>query len=146
MWIGEALFLFRILSMANPDLIYIHGLKIHAVLGIHLWEQRIKQMISFDLDLAADVGRAAQSDEVVATINYMEVIACVTEFVANSSFRLLETLAEKVAQLILKEFNINWIRVRAVKVAIVPNVKEVGVLIERSSHPLSERPPSTLMT
>ncbi|MBI5611793.1 MAG: dihydroneopterin aldolase [Gammaproteobacteria bacterium] len=113
------------------DIIYLHDLKIDCVLGIWDWERRTTQTVTFDLDMAADVRRAAASDRIDDTVNYKAVAKRLTAFVGASQFQLVETLAEKTAELILNEFPIRWVRVRVNKKGAIRGAADVGVIIER---------------
>jgi dihydroneopterin aldolase len=117
------------------DIIYLHNLKIECIIGIWEWERRIKQTIIFDLDMAADIRRAAATDRIEDTLNYKAVSKRLAEFVGNSQFQLVETLAEKVAELLLTEFKLQWVRVRVNKKGAVRGATDVGVIIERGKKP-----------
>jgi dihydroneopterin aldolase len=114
------------------DIIYLHSLQIETVVGIFEWERRVKQTVSFDLDMAADVRRAAASDDIKDTLDYKKVAKRVIEFVGHSEFHLVETLAERVAELVLKEFNVRWLRLRLNKQGAIRGARDVGVIIERA--------------
>ncbi len=113
------------------DIIYLHGLTVDCVIGIWDWERRIKQSITIDLDMAADISRAAASDHIDDTLNYKAVAKRVISFVAESEFQLVETLAEKIAGILRDEFQIPWCRVRINKKGAIRGGRDVGVLIER---------------
>ena len=113
------------------DIIYLHDLKIECIIGIWEWERRIKQTIMLDLDMAADIRRAAATDKIEDTLNYKAVSKRLIEFVGNSQFQLVETLAEKVAEILLAEFKLHWVRVRVNKKGAVRGASDVGVIIER---------------
>ncbi len=113
------------------DIIYLHDLKIECVIGIWEWERRIKQTVILDLDMAADIRRAASTDHIDDTLNYKAVAKRVIEFVGNSQFQLVETMAEKVAEILLAEFKLKWTRVRVNKRGAVRGAGDVGVVIER---------------
>ena len=117
------------------DIIYLHDLKIECIIGIWEWERRIKQTIIIDLDMAADIRRAAASDKIEDTLNYKAISKRLIDFVGNSQFKLVETLAEKVAELLLAEFKILWVRVRINKKGAVRGAGNVGVIIERGEKP-----------
>ena len=114
------------------DIIYIHTLNIQTRIGIFNWEQAIQQTVILDLDIRTDAAQAAKTDSIENTIDYARVSQRLTEFISEHSFQLIETLAEKAAQLILKEFNVNWLRLNVCKPGAVPNAKTVGICIERS--------------
>jgi len=115
------------------DIIYLHDLKIECIIGIWEWERRIKQTIILDLDMAADIRRAAATDKIEDTLNYKAVSKRLNEFVGNSQFQLVETLAEKVAEILLTEFKLPWVRVRVNKKGAVRGATDVGVIIERGA-------------
>ncbi len=117
------------------DIIYLHDLKIECIIGIWEWERRIKQTIIIDLDMAADIRRAAASDKIEDTLNYKAVSKRLIDFVGISQFQLVETLAQKVAELLLAEFKMQWVRVRINKKGAVRGAGDVGVIIERGEKP-----------
>ncbi len=113
------------------DIIYLHNVQIETVIGIFAWERRVKQTVSFDLDMAADVRKAAASDSIQDTLDYKKVAKRLIEFVGQSEFHLVETLAERVAELVLKEFSVSWVRLRLNKQGAIRSARDVGVIIER---------------
>lgn len=116
------------------DIIYLHGLKIDATIGIWDWEKAIKQTIVIDLDMGADIRKAAASDDVKDTLNYKAVAKRVQQFVGDSSYELVETLAEKIAEIVLNEFDVPWVRVKLNKPGAIRGSRDVGVLIERGER------------
>jgi dihydroneopterin aldolase len=114
------------------DIVYLRDLKIECVIGIFEWERRIKQTIVLDLDMGADIRRAAATDHIEDTLDYKAVSKRLIEFVSASQFQLVETLAEKIAGIVLDEFNVPWVRVRVNKRGAIRNAADVGVVIERS--------------
>jgi dihydroneopterin aldolase len=116
------------------DIIYLHDLKVECVIGIWEWERRTTQTIHIDLDLAVDVRRAAASDELRDTLDYKAVAKRVSAFAAESRFQLVETLAERIAELVLAEFKLRWVRVRINKRGAIRGATDVGVVIERGGH------------
>ena len=100
-----------------------------------LWHyRRIKQLIIFDLEMATDVARAAASDSIEDTLDYKRVAKRVIEFVAASEYQLVETLAEKVAGLIVEEFGVPWVRLKLNKKGAVRGAADVGIVIERGDY------------
>ena len=91
----------------------------------------MRQTVALDLDMAADIARAAQSDDLVDALDYKAVAKRLITFVEESRFQLVETLAERVAQLVLTEFDVAWVRVRVNKTGAVRGARDVGVIIER---------------
>ena len=113
------------------DIIFLRDLRIDTVIGIYEWERRIRQTVSLDLEMAADIRKAAASDAIEDTLNYKAVAKRVISFVEESRFQLVETLAERVAELVLNEFQVPWLRVRLNKTGAVRGARDVGVIIER---------------
>lgn len=117
------------------DTIYLHGLKIDCVIGIWDWERAIRQRVVLDLDLGVEIRRAAATDDIADTLNYKAVAKRVGEFVGASEFKLVETLAERVAEILLNEFKLAWCRVRVNKPGAIRGARDVGVVIERGARP-----------
>ncbi|MEM6513372.1 MAG: dihydroneopterin aldolase [Pseudomonadota bacterium] len=117
------------------DIIFLHGLRVEAVIGIWEWEKRIRQVIEIDLDMATDIRKAAASDDVKDTLNYKAVSRRVQTFIEDNPFELVETLAERIAGIILDEFDVPWVRVKLNKPGAIRGSRDVGVLIERGSKP-----------
>jgi len=115
------------------DIIYLHGLKIECVIGVWEWERQIRQGVILDLDMAADVRRAAKSDRLEDTLDYKAVAKRLLDYVGQSQFQLVETLAEKIAEIVLSEFSVRWVRVRVNKKGAVRGAGDVGIIIERGS-------------
>lgn len=114
------------------DIIYLSDLRIDTIIGIYDWERRVKQTVIIDLEMGADIRAAAESDNIEDTLNYKAVAKRLFSYVGESEFELVETLAEKVAALILEEFNVPWLRLKVNKQGAVRGVRDVGVIIERS--------------
>ncbi len=114
------------------DRIFISDLRIDAVIGIYEWERRIKQTIAIDLELAADIRRAASTDAIEDTVNYKAVTKRVIDFVEASEFQLIESLSERIAEIILNEFGLRWVKITLSKPRAVRGARDVGVVIERS--------------
>lgn len=117
------------------DIIYIRDLQVNAVIGVHAWEQRIKQRLCIDLEMAVDVTRAAASDHLGDTLDYAGIAGEVCELVTVSRVRLLETLAEQIAQQILSHSSVAWVRLRLGKPGALPQAADVGLIIERGTRP-----------
>jgi dihydroneopterin aldolase len=114
------------------DRIFLHGLTVECVIGFIDWERRVKQAVVLDIELPVDCRRASLTDEVADTLDYKKVAKRVLAFVAASEFKLVETLAHRVALLILEEFGVEWVRVALNKPGAIRDSRDVGVVIERS--------------
>ena len=116
------------------DIIYLSDLKIDTVIGIYDWERRVKQTISLDLEMAADIKKAASSDSIDDTLNYKAVAKRLIAFIEASEFQLVETLTERIAEIILEEFNVPWVKVCLNKKGAVRHASGVGIVIERGER------------
>ena len=118
------------------DKIFIHALKAEAIIGIFDWERQVKQTVIVDIEISADIHKAALSDSIDDTLNYKRVAKRVLAFVEESKFHLVETLAEHVAMLILEDFGIAWVRISLSKPGAIRNSRDVGVMLERNRDDL----------
>lgn len=114
------------------DIIFLRDLSIDTVIGIYDWERRVRQTLRFDLEMGADIRKASLSDSIDDTISYKTVAKRVIAFVSESSFELVETLAEHVARIVVTEFDVPWLRLTVNKVGAVRGADGVGVVIERT--------------
>ncbi len=115
------------------DIIYLNDLAIETVIGIYDWEREIKQTIILDLEMGTDIRAAAASDAIDDTLNYKAVAKRLIEFVSAAEFQLVETLAERCAEIVLGEFGVPWVRLKVNKRGAVRYAGDVGVIIERGT-------------
>jgi 7,8-dihydroneopterin aldolase/epimerase/oxygenase len=113
------------------DIIYLRDLRIDTVIGVYRWEREMKQTLVIDLELGTDIRPAAKSDAIADTLNYKDIAKRVTAFVEQSRYQLVEALAEAVAELVLDEFPVPWLRLSVNKQGAVGGVRDVGVVIVR---------------
>lgn len=113
------------------DIVYIHDLQVEAIIGIYDWEREVRQTISIDLEMAADITRAARSDDIADALNYKAVAKRLIGFIESSSCLLVERLAEEVATIVIEEFNVPWLRLRLSKPGALRGSRDVGLIIER---------------
>ena len=125
------------MTLYSGDRIFLRGLTAECVIGFIDWERRVKQTVVVDLELPVDCRQAAVSDDVTDTVDYKKVSKRVLAFIEASEFKLVETLAQPLAMLILEEFTIEWIRLSINKPGAIRNSRDVGVAIERSRADLS---------
>ncbi len=116
------------------DIVFLSDLRIPATIGIYDWERRIKQTLILDLEMGTDIRAAAAGDAIEHTLNYKSVAKRVIELVTTSEFQLVETLAERIAEVIRSEFDVPWVRVRLNKRGAVTGAGDVGILIERGER------------
>ncbi len=115
------------------DIVFLRQLEVDAVIGIHEWEREFRQPLVLDLELAADVSLAAQTDSITDALDYCAVAERITGFVHCSGFQLVETLAEACAQIILQEFDVPWLKLTVHKPDAIKHAQSVGVTIERGT-------------
>ncbi len=113
------------------DIIYLKDLRIDTIIGIYDWERSTRQTVILDIEMGTDIKKAAQSDAIKDTLNYKAVAKRLISFVEESEFELVETLAERIAEILLNEFKVPWLRLQLNKQGAVRGVRDVGVIIER---------------
>ena len=113
------------------DRIFLRDLRIETIIGIYDWERETPQTVSIDLEMATDVARAAQSDDIADALDYKTIAKRLIAFVGESRFQLVETLAERIAAILREEFGVTWVRVSVNKGGAVRGASGVGVVIER---------------
>lgn len=115
------------------DIVYIRELEIETIIGIYDWEREQRQTVSIDLEMATDIRPAALEDDISKTLDYKSVAKRLIDFVGNSEFFLVETLAEEITAIVRNEFKVSWVKLRLGKPGAVTGSKDVGVIIERGS-------------
>lgn len=116
------------------DIVFIQGLKIDTVIGIYDWEREIRQDVTLDLEMSADIKAASMTDHIDQALNYKAVSKRLIEFVKASEFQLVETLAEKITDIVIGEFGVEWVKLTLNKGEAVTGAQGVGVIIERSKN------------
>ena len=119
------------------DRIFLRGLTAECIIGFIDWERRVKQTVVLDLELPVDCRRASGSDDVADTVDYKKVAKRVLAYIEASQFKLVETLAHRLALLLIEEFGLEWVRISLNKPGAIRNSRDVGVLIERSRADLA---------
>ena len=116
------------------DAIVIRDLRVEALIGIHRRERHVMQTLSIDLDIGLPSTTVFASDKVADTIDYEQVALRIRDLASAQHYRLVETLADRIAALVTGEFGAPWIKVSVAKIGILPNAKFVGVTIERGKN------------
>ena len=120
------------------DKIFITALKTEAIIGIFDWERQVKQTVIVDIEISADIAKAALSDSINDTLNYKRIAKRVLAFVEESKFHLVETLAEHIAMLLLEEFGVAWVGLSLSKPGAIRSSRDVGVKLERDRDTLAK--------
>ena len=123
-WINE--------GYPRMDMIFLSEVKVQTRLGVPEWERMVPQIIVLDLEIAMPHSRSCQTDEIDDTIDYGMVVARIRETLSEKSFRLVEALAEHICQIVLNEFGAPWVKIKVAKPGILPGLKALGVVIERT--------------
>ena len=118
------------------DKIFITELKAETTIGIYEWEKNIRQVVLLDVEMLTDIRQAAKSDSIVDTINYKSIAKRLVSFIESSRFELVETLAEKLSDLILDEFGVQELKLTLHKPGALSDAKDVGIVIQRCSADL----------
>ncbi|HIE49976.1 MAG TPA: dihydroneopterin aldolase [Gammaproteobacteria bacterium] len=113
------------------DKVYIKNLKVEAIIGIFEWEREVKQIISVDIEMDFDNKKAATSDDIEDALDYKKVGKRVSAFIQGSKVKLVESLAEKVAKIILQEFPVSRLVLTLSKPGALRGSESVGISITR---------------
>ena len=113
------------------DIIYLRDLQVDAIIGVWEWERHVRQNLILNLELGADITDAAKSDDLSDTVDYNAVSDRVIEYTKSTEFQLVESLAEKISEIILDEFSVTWVKLTVGKRGVLPEVFEVCIVIER---------------
>ena len=114
------------------DTIFIRELRAEAWIGIYEWEKLRPQTLDFNLEIGLDTHRAGESDNIRDTVDYGKVVERIRADLKDQHFKLLEALAEHIAQVILHDFSAQWVKISVAKIAHMRGVKLVGITISRS--------------
>lgn len=114
-------------------IVYLRDLRVETIIGIFDWERTTRQVVGIDLEMAADVARAAASDSIEDALDYKAISKRLIDYVGASSFRLIETLAEEIARIVREDFGVSWVRVTVSKPGAIRGARDVGVIIERGA-------------
>jgi dihydroneopterin aldolase len=116
------------------DIVSIRDLQVSTVIGVYDWEREVEQALTFAVELPADVAKAAASDNINDALDYSAVAHTIKCVVIEGKFQLIESAAEHVAQRLIQDFGLAWVRVEVVKP--IPSEGYTAVIaIERGQHP-----------
>jgi dihydroneopterin aldolase len=113
------------------DIIFLGGLEIETIIGIYDWERETKQTVILDIEMAFDIQKAAETDDIQYTLDYKTVSKRIFSFVEDSQFFLVEKLISEIADLIRHEFKVSWVRIKLNKKGAIRGASDVGIIIER---------------
>lgn len=115
------------------DIIFLGGLEIETIIGIYDWERETKQTIVLDIEMAFDIQKAAETDNIEYTLDYKTVSKRIISFVEESQFLLVEKLISDIADIIRHEFNVPWVKIKLNKKGAIRGASDVGIIIERGA-------------
>lgn len=118
------------------DIIFLGGLEIQTIIGIYDWERETRQTIILDIEMAYDIERAAETDDIQYTLDYKTVSKRIISFVQDSQFFLVEKLIVEIANIIRNEFNVPWVKITLNKKGAIRGASDVGIIIERGARNL----------
>lgn len=134
--IGENFMLQNIPSSVKPchssDTVFIHGLKVDAIIGVFEWEKNISQPLIYDIEMIGCQRQSAITDNIEDAINYKTVCERVAQISKSHQVSLLEKMAQLVADMILTEFRPEKVIITIHKPTAITNAQSVGVKICRS--------------
>jgi dihydroneopterin aldolase len=113
------------------DIIFLGGLEIETIIGIYDWERVTKQTVVLDIEMAFDIQKAAETDDIQFTLDYKTVSKRIIEFVESNQFFLVEKLIAEIANIIRNEFNVPWVKITLNKKGAIRGATDVGIIIER---------------
>ncbi len=116
------------------DKIILSELTVHTVIGIWEWEKRNPQKVIFDIEMATDISRASKSDSIEDALDYKAVSKRIKQYALENHFELIETLGDRIADLILNEFGVEWLKLTISKPYAIRDSKNVSLMIERSKE------------
>lgn len=116
------------------DIIFLGGLEIETIIGIYDWERVTKQTVILDIEMAFDIQKAAQTDDIQYTLDYKTVSHRIISFVEASQFLLVEKLISEIADIIRNEFNVPWVKITLNKKGAIRGASDVGIIIERGAR------------
>ena len=116
------------------DIIFLGGLEIETIIGIYEWERITKQKVILDIEMAFDISKAAETDDIAHTLDYKTVSKRIISFVEASEFYLVEKLIEEIANIIRTEFGVPWVQITLNKKGAISGASDVGIKIERGER------------
>ncbi len=119
------------MKRAVADRMFISGLVVETLIGVHDFERRAPRLLEVDLEFPCEVVAAAQADRLEDALDYDRLADEVRQFAHGACFRLIESFAEQLAARLLARFALPWVRIELRKPAAVVGARTVGVRIER---------------
>ena len=115
--------------------IFIHDLRVETRIGVYDWEGELPQTIRLDVEIGLPSDAVFASGDFGDALDYASVVKRLQSFAADHPHKLMERFAQAVADVLIGEFGVPWVKLRVAKIAPIAGVREIGVAIERSRAP-----------
>ena len=115
------------------DSIFIEKLRVDAIIGVYPNERKVKQPLIIDIEMSYETSQAIASDNLRYALDYHQICNDVYAFVSESSYQLIETLAEAIAQNILKVAGVIDVKIKLSKPNALDLADNVGICIQREN-------------
>lgn len=116
------------------DIIFLGGLEIKTIIGIYDWERETQQTVVLDIEMAYDINKAAETDDIEYALDYKKVSKRIIGFVEQSQFFLVEKLAVEIVNIIQNEFGVSWVKLTLNKKGAISGASDVGLIVERGER------------
>ena len=113
-------------------LVRVRDLVLPVSIGIYDYEKLAPQRVCINVELKVREGGGPIGDDIANVLSYEDIVNGIKAIVAGGHINLVETLAERIAELCLADARVARVRVGVDKLDIVPEAASVGVEIERS--------------
>lgn len=113
------------------DAVILRDLRLRCIVGTLPSERRRKRTILVQVRLETDLRAASLSDELRDTVDYAALHDRIVRAVGSSSFRLIERLAGRVAELCLEERRVRSVEVEVAKPGALRRARTVAVVLRR---------------
>lgn len=113
------------------DIIEIKGIQLKAIVGVNAWEKQLPQSLVVDLAYKVDASQISQSDDLAQSIDYDAMTNFCINFISETQVGLIETLSDKLAQALLQQFNLPWLRLTLHKPHALTCAKDISITLER---------------
>jgi 7,8-dihydroneopterin aldolase/epimerase/oxygenase len=115
--------------------IFIHDLRVETRIGIYDWEAELPQTIRLDVEIGLPSDAVFASGDFADALDYAAVVKRLQTFAADHPYKLMECFAQAIADVLIDDFGVPWVKLRVAKIAPIAGVREIGVAIERSRAP-----------
>ena len=113
------------------DKIFIKNIEVETIIGIFEWEREVKQSVFIDIEIDLNLQKSGATDKISNSLDYKKISKRIINFTIGSKFKLIESLADKIAKIVLNEFNVKRVSVSVKKQGALRGSELVGVNIVR---------------